>query len=278
MSRVASPTTASTVAIQPQDLTVTILGTELLHRGEGATAWSGGLVGLLGELGFGTDAARAALSRLARRGFIERAREGRHVDYRLTASARRALLAGEARILGFGRPARPCPGGPAVDAWTIVSFAIPEARRADRDRLRNRLGFAGFGPLHDGVWLAAHERAETVAGLVAELRIGEFVEVFSGRPAGHSDPAALAKRIWPLAELDASYAAFVDESRADTGSALARRARLMHRYRQFPFRDPELPPGLWESTWRPVAIEEFHAQWRALAPAAAREFEERCQR
>ena len=270
---------ASIGAIQPQDLTVTILGNELLHRGPGATAWSGGLVQLLGELGFTNEAARAALSRLARRGFIERARDGRHIDYRLTESSRRALLAGEERILSFGRPA---PREPAsqrgAEPWTFVSFALPEARRADRDRLRNRLGFAGFGPLHDGVWVAAHDRSATVAELVAELRVGEFVETFTGRPAGHSDPAALAKRVWPLAELDAAYVAFVDEARADTGSALARRARLMHRYRQFPFRDPELPPGLWDSTWRAAAIEEFHTQWRALAPGAAREFEEQCQR
>jgi phenylacetic acid degradation operon negative regulatory protein len=140
------------------------------------------------------------------------------------------------------------------------------------------LGFAGFGPLHDGLWLAAHERSGAVAAIVDALRVGEFVEIFSGRPAGHSDPASLAKRVWPLAELDAAYAAFVDEAKAATGSALLRRALLMHRYRQFPFRDPELPQGLWPSSWRAAAIDHFHVQWRALAPAAAQEFEERCQR
>ncbi len=275
----ASPMTASTVAIQPQDLTITILGNELLHRGPGAIAWSGGLVQLLGEVGFSAEAARAALSRLVRRGFLERARDGRHVDYRLSASSRRALLAGEERILSFGRTGVADDGDEHGDGtWTCVSFALPEARRADRDRLRNRLGFAGFGPLHDGLWLAAHERSATVAAIVAELRVGEFVEVFSGRPAGHSDPASLAKRVWPLAELDAAYAAFVEESRTAEGTPLLRRALLMHRYRQFPFRDPELPPRLWPSTWRASAIDHFHAQWRALAPAAAQEFEERCQR
>ena len=53
---------------------VTLLGTYV--RPFGDRVWSGGLVVLLGELGFSEGAARVALTRLVRRGLIERSRAG----------------------------------------------------------------------------------------------------------------------------------------------------------------------------------------------------------
>ena len=66
---------ASSEPLQPQDLVITLLGTYV--RPYGDTVWSGGLVALLGELGFSHGAARVALTRLVRRGLIARRRSGR---------------------------------------------------------------------------------------------------------------------------------------------------------------------------------------------------------
>jgi len=103
-------------ALQPQDLAVTILGAYL--RRPGQRVWSGGMVEILGEFGFSTEAARAALSRLVTRGLLERHREGRLVFYTLSARAHELLAEGDRRIFTFGR------GAPAADAWCTRSGAV----------------------------------------------------------------------------------------------------------------------------------------------------------
>ncbi|HXO06662.1 MAG TPA: hypothetical protein VN880_01450, partial [Solirubrobacteraceae bacterium] len=70
----------SSEQVQPQELAITLLGTYV--RPFGDRVWSGGLVVLLGELRFSEGAARVALTRLVRRGLIERIRDGRLVHYR----------------------------------------------------------------------------------------------------------------------------------------------------------------------------------------------------
>jgi phenylacetic acid degradation operon negative regulatory protein len=265
--------------VQPQDLTVTLLGNQLLHLGPDATAWSGGLVEILGRFGFSAEAARAALARLAKRGVVERVRAGREISYRLSSRSRGALVDGEARILRFGRTERG-----SGDEWTVVSYTLPDRLRTERDRLRNRLAFLGFGALRDGAWIASGDRAGDVATALDALRITEFAEVFVGRAAGATDPAALLKRVWDLDALDAAYRAFLAEIDGwDLGGGnqaadpLATRAALMHRYRNLLIGDPDLPsPLLPPASARPLAVEQFHRAWHGLAPAAATAFAQLC--
>ena len=259
--------------VPPQDLTITVLGNELLHLDPAATAWSGGLVELLRRFGFSAEAARAALARLVKRGFVERVRTGREVSYRLTARSRDALHAGESRIVGFGTAAD------HARTWTVVSYTLPERRRSERDRLRTRLAFLGFGSLRDGTWIAPHDRAADVAAALDDLRVGEFAEVFVGQPAGGSDPAILLKRAWDLDSLEAAYTRFVDHVSGweCTTDPLATRAGLMHRYRTLLIGDPDVPAALLPSlSARPEAVALFHRAWRELAPAAAVDFAQLC--
>ncbi len=257
--------------VQPQDLTITVLGNELLHLGSAAAAWSGGLVELLGRFGFSSEAARAALARLVKRGFVERVRTGREVSYRLTSRSRETLVAGEARIVAFGNTTDSTSTA-STGTWTVVSYTLPEGRRSERDRLRNRLAFLGFGSLRDGTWIAPHDRAAEVASALDGLRVAEFAEVFVGRPAGATDPAALLKRAWDLDSLEAAYARFVADAEGwqSTADPLATRAGLMHRYRTLLVGDPDVPAGLLPSlSARPEAVALFHRAWHGLAPAAA---------
>jgi phenylacetic acid degradation operon negative regulatory protein len=272
-------------AAQPQELAVTILGNELLHRPVGTAAWSGGLVELLGRFGPSPEAARAALGRLVRRGLVERTRQGREVSYRMSDRTRRALVAGEGRILAFGRDHRRWDG-----AWTVVSYALGDGRRAQRDRLRGRLAFLGFGLLRDGTWIAPRDRADQLAAVVDELRVGGYVEVFVGHPAAGTDPAALLDRAWDTKVLEAAYRGFLDAAApldpVETGGcdrlpdgvdAIVARTALMHRYRTLIATDPELPDQLLPpGSARPPAVERFRRAWHALAPPAAAAFDELC--
>src|SRR5437660_8937413 len=133
----SAPQTDPAEPLAPQDLVITMLGTYVRPAGE--PVWSGGMVELLGEFGFTEGAARVALTRLVRRGLIDRVRSGRLVHYRVTPRCDRLLAEGDGRIFSLGDPPS------AGDCWTVVWHQITEDRRLERSRLARRLRFLGFG-------------------------------------------------------------------------------------------------------------------------------------
>jgi len=264
-------------ALQPQDLAVTILGAHL--RRPGQRVWSGGMVELLGEFGFSTEAARAALSRLVTRGLLERRREGRLVHYVLSARAHELLGEGDRRIFSFGR------GAPAADAWTVVWHTIPEDRRVERAQLAQRLRFLGFGSVQDATWIAASDREQEVRALLRALDVEAHASMFLGRIARGTEQALLLSGAWDLGDLERRYRAFTGEygayldagrrARLDPRQAFTLRTRMLHTFRGFPFADPELPesiaPG---AAARAEAVATFDAIYEALAEAATAHFTE----
>lgn len=258
-------------ALQPQDLVLTILGIHL--RAPRAQVWSGGAVELLGELGFSTEAARAALARLASRGLLERHKEGRLVFYTLSLRAEELLSGGDRRIFSFGRTDPPSTG------WTVVWHAMPETHRVARSRLASRLRFLGFGPAQDGTWVAAQDREPEARAVLRDLEVEEFASVFVGRLSRGLPPTALVRQAWDVDAAAEQYAAFIADygplrdERARTAlsprEAFARRAVMFHRFREFPGIDPELPreiDPLREQRAEAVAI--FDAVHEGLADAA----------
>jgi phenylacetic acid degradation operon negative regulatory protein len=265
------------VVLQPQDLALTILGNHL--RAPGEAAWSGGMVQLLGEFGFSTEAARAALNRLAARGLIDRLRDGRQVHYKLTARAEALLAEGDRRIFSFGEDRR------SVDRWTVLWHSLPEARRTERSRLGARLRFLGFGLVQDAVWIAPRDHGEEVAALLHALGVADHAYVLVGEPPGSLDVDAILLQAWDLDEVTARYEAFLEEfgplrrrreQRAlDDLGAFVVRTRATHLFRGFPLVDPELPDALMPAPGvRPKAVELFHELYRGLREPAERHFAE----
>jgi phenylacetic acid degradation operon negative regulatory protein len=261
--------------LQPQDLVITLLGTYVRPRGTD-TVWSGGLVLLLGELGFSDGAARVALTRLVRRDLLGRERSGRLVHYRITPRCERLLNEGDGRIFTLGE-ARP-PG----DGWTVMWHQIPEDRRLERSRLARRLRFLGFGSVQDSVWVSPHDHSDEVARLLAELGVSQFAAVFVARPGGFDGLPALVARAWDLSGLVGRYDAFVSEfgafrrrgARLDDREAFLVRTRLVHAFRGFPPLDPELPDELAPvAVARSHAVRTFQVLFRRLAPASQRHFD-----
>ncbi len=265
-----------TEQLQPQDLVITMLGTYV--RPYGDRVWSGGLVLLLGELGFSQGAARVALTRLVRRGLIARMREGRLVHYRVTPRADRLLAEGDGRIFSLGHPRDD--GG----TWTVLWHQIPEDRRLERSRLARRLRFLGFGSVQDSVWVSPHDHSGEVEELLAELGVSEHGTVFVSRVGGTAGLGALVTRAWDLSGLVERYDAFQTEFspflRRRTRAGLADseaflvRTRLVHQFRGFPPLDPELPEDLAPmSRPRERAVRTFEELYEGLAEPALRHFE-----
>jgi phenylacetic acid degradation operon negative regulatory protein len=261
---------------RPQSLVITLLGA-YVYPGD-RLVWSGGLVRLLGELGFTAGAARIALARLTRRDLLARERDGRLVHYRTTPRATALLDEGERRIFCLGRDARP------AGEWTFLWHAIPDERRVARGRLARRLRFLGFGSLQDGVWISPHDRQAEVAALLGELELVGHAAVVLGRPASSADLAALVSRAWDVDELARRYRAFELAFRphaASAGNGLGDReaflvrTRLVHAFRQFPSLDPGLPDELVPTDGRRGgAVSIFHDLYESLAERAQRHFDD----
>lgn len=254
--------------MQPQDLVITLLGCYV--RSAGRTVWSGGLVALLGEFGFTEGAARVALTRLVRRGLLERVRSGRLVSYRVTPRCDRLLAEGDGRIFGLGHARA------TGDGWTLLLHQIPETRRLELSRLARRLRFLGFGSVPDGVWVSPHDHVDEVSRLLADLGVEQFATVFVAAPG--AGVAGLVSRAWDLSGLadryDAFCAEFGDVVARDDLDAFVIRTRATHLFRGLPSLDPELPEELAPlGASRSRAVEIFAALYEDLAPAAQRHFD-----
>jgi phenylacetic acid degradation operon negative regulatory protein len=269
VNRVAAPTPSE--PLQPQDLVITLLGT-YVRPVEIRTVWSGGVVSLLGELGFSQGAARVALTRLVRRGLIARERSGRLVHYRVTERCDRLLAEGDGRIFALGDPRED------QGTWTVLWHQIPEDRRLERSRLARRLRFLGFGSVQDSVWVSPHDHAAEVGELLTELGVAEFTAMFMGRVGPSAGIAALVSRAWDLSGLVERYDGFVREfqplrgrKRIGDREAFIVRTRLVHLFRGFPSLDPELPAELsapWASSAGTGAQSADAKSIRKTAPAS----------
>jgi phenylacetic acid degradation operon negative regulatory protein len=258
--------------LHPQDLVVTLLATYV--RPFARTVWSGGLVVLLGEFGFSDGAARAALTRLVRRGLIARVRSGRMVHYQLTSRCDRLLIEGDGRIFTFGRLTT----GPGP--WTVVWHQIPEDRRLERARLARRLRFLGFGSVQDSLWVSPKDHCTEVCDLLAELGVAEHGTVFVSSVGAGPGLPALVSRAWDLRGLADRYEAFCSEFSQHAGVSLSDRDAFMvrtemtHAFRGFAQLDPELPDELAPlSRSRTRAADIFDTLYTGLAAPSQRHFD-----
>lgn len=269
-SRWDEPLRRLAAASGPQHLLLTLIADYWYPRSDAIP--SGALVDLLAAFGVSATNSRAALSRTSRRGLLVGGRKGRHTTYALSASAIDTLHEGTRRIFTFGER------GHAWDGrWTLVVFSIPEESRATRSALRVRLGWAGFAPLFDGVWVAPGSRERAAADLVRELdvdlatvMVGEASELITnGSPI----------RAWDLRTLRGRYDSFIEcfepfvghvESGALSGpAALLVRTVVVDAWREFPGLDPELPEQLLPTDWPLARAHALFARiYDATGPAA----------
>lgn len=264
-----------TEALQPQDLVLTILGAHV--RRPGQRVWSGGMVEILEGLDFTSGGARAALARLVNRELLARTRDGRRMYYTPTQRANALLSEGDDRIFSFGRT------DPAVELWTVLWHAIPEDQRMSRSRLAARLRFLGFGSVQDATWVAPRNREQELMPLLHQLDITRYASVMVGHMSAEVPPIALVAQAWRPEQTRETYNAFLSEfeglrkasvrNRLSAAEAFHARILLLHRFRGFPFIDPELPKSIDElRDLRVQAVACFDEVYAALEEPATEHF------
>lgn len=234
--------------VAPQRMLTVLLGDYWFGRGEPLP--SSALVELLGALEITPSSARAAIQRLAQRGFLAAHKDGRRTSYSVHAGSRKTQAQRVERIFQAHRE-RPWDG-----TWTIITYRVPETaaplRRAVRDTLRQ----LRFGHLNDGVWIKPGSHAEEA---FAHLKQGDepvlsLVSFFEGaRLPDFVSPLEL-RRAFDADALDEEYLSFALrwEGRArDLGDqwptgveALRLRTEVLSEWRPLVHQDPRLPNAL----------------------------------
>ncbi|OHV33595.1 MULTISPECIES: PaaX family transcriptional regulator [Pseudofrankia] len=259
----------------PQRLLSSLLGDYWHGRREHLP--SAALVALLADFDVTTVGARAALSRLARRGVLESSRVGRNTYYGLTAQASAVVLENVHRLRAFGERHEPWDG-----RWTVAAFSLPEDLRDVRHAVRSRLRWLGFAPLYDGMWVSPRPVAEPARRAFAELGVLASTVLTTTVDARRSDPRP-PMAAWDLTELHALYEDFVathaplrDRVRAGavTGAeAMVARTATLAAWRRFPSLDPDLPLDLLPERWPRRAARDLFAEiCDGLGPPAAARF------
>ncbi|MEV8513270.1 PaaX family transcriptional regulator C-terminal domain-containing protein [Dactylosporangium sp. NPDC051484] len=249
-------------------------------RPRGGRAAVAALVRLLAPLGIAAPAVRTAVSRMVRQGWLHPQRLPTGPGYCITPKAARRLDAAGARIYRTQRP-----GGPA-SAWTgrfdLITFE-PPAHRGARARLVANLGFLGYGSIDSSTWVAPRP-GEGVDTLLTEA--GVRYDRFTAEHAGGTEGAiTMVARAWDLDGIATAYGEFVERLTplvAGVGpatpdeQAYAVRFTLVHAWRAFLFRDPQLPPELLPERWAGTAAAAFFDHHAVRLRPAADRFVDAC--
>ena len=240
-------------------------------RPRGGRAPVAALVKLLAPLGIAPPAVRTAVSRMVRQGWLHPLRLVSGPGYLLTPKAARWLDEAAARVYRTGRMNWD-------GRFDLVLLRSPVSRRDAR-----RLSFLGYGMLGERAWVAPRA-AEEVDAVLTDLGIG-FERFTASHAAGLPGAAEVVSRAWDLDEIGRSYADFISDlrplvtavtARSNDEDAYAARFRLVHAWRSFLFRDPQLPPSLLPSRWPGVAAASFFDKHASRLRPAADRYVEQC--
>jgi phenylacetic acid degradation operon negative regulatory protein len=244
-------------------------------RPRGGRAPVAALVRLLAPLGIAAPAVRTAVSRMVRQGWLHPLRLSTGPGYLLTPKGARRMDEAAARIYRTAR----------VEWDGTFDLVVMEstAQRADRSKVAANLAFLGYGSIDDTTWVAVRAADEVDSVLdEAGLRYERFTASHTG---GSNGAIAMVRRAWNLDEIGAAYDRFVRELRplvacvtADSTDeeSYAARFRLVHAWRTFLFRDPQLPESLLPKRWPGSSAAAFFDRHAGRLRPAADRYVEAC--
>ncbi|SIR19344.1 PaaX family transcriptional regulator [Micromonospora avicenniae] len=244
-------------------------------RARGGRAPVAALVKLLAPLGIAPPAVRTAVSRMVRQGWLDPLKLASGPGYSITPKAARRLDEAAARIYRTGRIGWD-------GRFDLIVLEAPNSRR-ERQRLAANLTFLGYGTLNECTWVATRP-GEDVDVLLNEAGV-RYERFTAAHAAGTPGAMAVVRRAWNLNEIGQAYERFVTEqqpliakvnARSGDEEAYAARFRLVHAWRTFLFRDPQLPPALLPERWPGTAAASFFDRHAARLRPAADRYVERC--
>ncbi len=246
------PALSALLASQPPragSLAITIFGDCISQQG--GSVWLRSLVEVMAAFGLNPRQVRTAVFRLGQDGWLDSEQIGRRSYYRFSESGRRQFMRAATRIYAAVPP-------PWDGRWTLVmpgALAAPE-----REELRRRLGWLGFGALTSGVLAHPAADREGLAETLVELGLGARVMVWEARTTQDELLRSLSEEAWQLADLADRFSRFITtfaplceaverDGTPDDASAFVLRTMLVHEYRRILLRTTALPPALLPKDW-----------------------------
>ena len=263
------PVVRHTVSVQARSAVVDLFGDHLRRRGWWAPVSA--ILTLTGTVEVAAPATRTAISRLAAQGWLEPRTETGSRGYAASARAQDRWHRAHERIYASSAP-------PWDGRWHVVHVDSGGDRRR-REQVAATLAYLGYGRLGGGGWVSPRPSPELAASL-APLEIG-WVAVH-GALDPVQDGSLLAARVWDLEGIAAQHRRFeaglpavAEVAGAGPEQSYRDRTLLVHEWRRFLFRDPELPRQVLPADWPGHrSRERFLELARALAPAADRYVDE----
>ena len=236
------------------------------------------LIALARAVGLSEPTARSALARVRAAGLLVAASRDGVAGHALNPAAVPLLERGDRRIFNYRQMA-------VTDAWCLVSFSIPESRRAERHQLRRRLAWIGCGTVAPALWVCPEHLAGEVSSILTELRLTGDATVFTGaRPAPDHELAAAAAHWWELGRIRELHEHFLavttTDAEAATSTADPATPALQFRtwihtldaWRMIPYLDPGLPAAALPADWPGSASLARFAGLRSHCEASALAF------
>jgi phenylacetic acid degradation operon negative regulatory protein len=248
-------------ARRPQALMLAFLGEYVLEQHVCVSARS--VIDVLARTRVSEHATRSTLTRMVGRDLLYRRPSGRRMYFGLTKRSTAILNEGADRIWRTGPVNRDWDG-----TWTLLGFSLPGSWQRERHDLRSQLGWAGFGPLQGGLWIAPG--APDVGRIVGDLGLAAHVRVFRARADELTDVDQLVRDAWDLDELARRYDDFCTRwDRPPPADPLAAKLGLVTDWLQIIRRDPRLPVQHLPPRWPAVAAQDlFRRLARRLDPRA----------
>ncbi len=257
----------------------TIYGDYIHHYGN--KIWIGSLIRLLKEFGHNDQAARVAVSRMMKQGWLQSEKQDNRSYYFLTEQ-------GISRIEEAGNRIFKLNPFEWDGKWRVLMYTIPEEKRHIRDELRQELLWSGFGSFSNACWISPNNLEKEVKLLIEKYDISEYVDFFISEYIGPKDNHTLVEKSWPLEQVVEKYEEFIIKyskqfianqeiiKRGEMSDAdcFVERTKLVHEYRKFLFIDPGLPKELLPENWNgTLAASLFNQYYQVLAEPASRFFE-----
>ena len=262
--------------LRPRSMLFTLFGDYAHPLGDDAL-WVGALIRLAAEFGISGGSLRSAVSRMAREGWLAGRMVAGRSSYALTPRGHQLIEEGTRRIYRTRRDEWD-------GQWLLVAYSGATARPV-RDRLRTELTFLGFGALGAGLYVSPHDLRAEVAELARRHGVQDGLTSLRGFLAAPSGAGQVVRRAWDLAGLALRYRDFISSTekdrrrdsamaqagKLDPATAFRRRFVLTHRYRRFPYTDPDLPLPLQPAGWPGTQAHELFLEYNALLRPAAEE-------
>jgi len=252
---------------RPNSFIFTLYG-DMVSRLEGdGSLWIGALIHMMSAFGVSSAAVRQAVSRMSRQGWLAVRRRRNRAYYNVTERGRRRIQELSPRIYG-----------PVIEwdgRWRLLIYAIGEAHRKRRERLRQELGALGWAQLSPSTWISPSDTIGAARDAALATGTLDGVNLFTSEYRGPRGDRELLERCWDVGKIAAAYGEFIDRYRTRLDrerqrkdltdeAAFVDRLWLVHDYRKFAYLDPGLPSELLPAHWPGTAAAALFREYYAL--------------